>query len=156
MVYTPHPVHLWFLGNIFIYVVLLSPLFFFLKKNEHGRINRWLVNLFKNPLGLLLIAAVFIIEAVLTKPEIYETYAMTSHGFLLGLLAFLFGFIFVYTGDTSWKSLLKWRWVSLFTAVTLFVIRYLAFDLQPPYYLLVPESCSWIFLGIFSDYRKCL
>src|SRR5436190_7351764 len=32
--YIPNPGHLWFLGNIFIYVILLLPVFFYLKKNE--------------------------------------------------------------------------------------------------------------------------
>jgi len=45
MIYSPNPGHLWFLGNIFIYVILLSPVFFYLKKNENGTINRWLKKL---------------------------------------------------------------------------------------------------------------
>lgn len=145
LVYTPHPVHLWFLGNIFIYVVLLSPLFFYLKRNENGRINIWLNKLFSNPLGLLLFTAIFIIEAVLVKPEIYETYAMTWHGFFMGMLAFFFGFLCIYSGDSFWKSILKWRWILITIAVALFVMRFLVFDLTAPHYLLVVESCSWIF-----------
>jgi peptidoglycan/LPS O-acetylase OafA/YrhL len=145
MVYTPHPVHLWFLGNIFIYVVLLSPLFFYLKKNENGRIKEWLTKVFKNPMGMLLIAAALFLEAIWMKPEIYETYALTWHGFFLGMLAFLFGFLGVYSGDALWKTLLKWKWILLFLAVVLFAVRYLVFDLTAPYYFLVLESCSWIF-----------
>jgi len=153
LVYTPHPAHLWFLGNIFIYVVLLSPLFFYLKRNEHGRIQKWLNNLFRNPLGLLLIPATFTMEATLVKPEIYEIYALTLHGFLLGLLAFLFGFLVVYSGNTFWKTVLKWRWGLLSIALTLFLVRFLAFDLAAPYYLLVMESCGWIFAVFGFGYK---
>ena len=32
--YIIHPVHLWFLANIFMYVLVLSPIFFYLKKND--------------------------------------------------------------------------------------------------------------------------
>lgn len=32
--YTPSPAHLWFLGNIFAYVVLLAPLLIYLKKKS--------------------------------------------------------------------------------------------------------------------------
>ena len=41
--------HLWFLANIFIYVIVLSPVFFYLKRRGNGRISRALKNLFRNP-----------------------------------------------------------------------------------------------------------
>ncbi len=93
--YSIHPVHLWFLANIFIYVLLLSPVFFYLKRNENGRFHRGLQKLFSQPWGLLVVVLAFVLEAILVKPQTYETYAMTLHGFVMGLLAFLFGFIFL-------------------------------------------------------------
>ncbi len=145
--------HLWFLANIFIYVILLSPLFFYIKRNTHGKISRWIEKLFRTPLGLLFIMAVFVIEALLVKPEVYETYSMTWHGFLLGLLAFLLGFICVQTGDIFWKTVKKWKWVILVLAVVFFVFRYLAFQLQAPNYLKAIESNLWIFSLFGFGYR---
>ncbi|MCD4709837.1 MAG: acyltransferase family protein [Bacteroidales bacterium] len=143
--YSLHPVHLWFLANIFVYVVLLSPLFFYLKRNENGRIHSWLKNLFRTPWGLLVVIAAFVLETLLIKPQVYETYAMTLHGFLLGLLAFLFGFCFIYSGETFWPTIRKWRWVSLSVAVLLFLLRDIEFQLKAPHYLLAIESNMWIF-----------
>jgi len=143
------PSHLWFLGNIFIYVALLSPLFFFLKSKENGNINRFLARLYSTPLGLLLTLVVFVLEAWLVRPETYETYSMTLHGFLLGLLAFLFGFIFVYAGCTFWETVKRWKWILLILAVTLFLVRHFVFELQAPDYYKASESCLWIF-GIFG------
>ncbi len=151
--YTLHPVHVWFLANIFIYVVLLSPLFFYLKRNESGKINKWLKNLFGNPLGLLFVAAIFVLEAVLVKPETYETYSMTLHGFLLGLLAFLFGFCFVLSGDGFWQTVRRWRWLFLSIAGILFAVRYIVFDLQAPNYYKAIESNMWIFALFGIGYR---
>jgi len=145
--------HLWFLANIFIYVLVLSPLFFFLKKNENGKIHRGLKKLFGSPWGLLLIVASFVVEAVLVKPETYETYSMTLHGFLLGLLAFLFGFVGVHTGVAFWQTVKKWRWVFLLLAVALFVFRLIAFDLLAPNYLKAIESNMWIFSAFGFGYR---
>ena len=145
--------HLWFLANIFIYVLVLSPLFFFLKKKEEGRIHRGLKRLFGNPWGLLLIVAAFVAEAILVKPETYETYSMTLHGFLLGLLAFLFGFVGVYTGEAFWLTMKKWRWLLLLLATTLFVYRLLAFDLLAPNYLKAIESNMWIFSAFGFGYK---
>ncbi len=153
MAYSPHPSHLWFLANIFIYVILLSPLFFYLKRNENGKINRWLKNLFRNPLGLLFIVAAFVLEAVLVKPETYEMYSMTLHGFLLGLLAFLFGFCCIQSGDSFWQLVRKWRWLFLSIGVILFLIRFIEFQLQAPNYLKVIESNMWIFAVFGFGYR---
>lgn len=145
IVYSIQPSHLWFLANIFIYVLVLSPLFFYLKKNENGDFARWLRSLFRSPLGLLFITGAFVVEALLLRPESYETYSMTLHGFLLGLLAFLFGFIVVYTGEVFWQTAKRWKWVLLLLAVALFAVRLMKFDLLAPNYLKAIESNMWIF-----------
>ncbi len=137
--------HLWFLANIFIYVLVLSPLFFYLKKNTNGGLARWLRSLFSSPLGLLFIMATFVVEAILIKPETFETYSMTLHGFMLGLLAFLFGFIVVQSGEGFWQTVKRWRWVLLLLAAALFVVRMIEFDLMAPNYLKALESNMWIF-----------
>lgn len=147
--YSPNPGHLWFLGNIFVYVVILSPVFFYLKRNENAKLVTWLKRFLSHPLGLLPIIAVFIAEALILDPRPYEMYAMTWHGFFLGLLAFFFGFCFVLSGDAFWKMILKWRWLFLFAAVLLFIIRLTQFRLQAPVYLLVIESDCWI-LSVFA------
>jgi len=155
LVYSPHPIHLWFLGNIFIYVILLSPLFFYLKKNEHDNIHKWLERIFGNPLGLLIIMAAFILEALLVGPIIYETYAMTLHGFLLGLLAFLFGFLCIYSGKNFWNTVLKWRLILISAALALFLLRLFVFELKAPNYLLSMESTLWI-MALFGFAYKYL
>ena len=143
--YMPNPSHLWFLGNVFIYVLLLLPLFFYLKRNENGAVVRWFKKIFSNPLSLLLVAIPFILEAVLVNPEAFELYAMTTHGFVLGLVAFLIGFCFVISGDSFFKTVLKWRYLFLLIAFLLYIIRIVAFELKAPNYLLAIESCNWIF-----------
>jgi hypothetical protein len=153
MSYSVNPGHLWFLANIFIYVIVLSPVFFYLKRNENGKIVRGLKIIFSNPLGLLFIVIPFVLEATLVKPEIYEMYYMSIHGFLLGLLAFLFGFCFVLCGETLWQTLLKWKWLFLGVAVILFLIRSIAFELKAPNYLMAIESNAWIFTAFGFAYK---
>ena len=96
--YFPHPGHLWFLGNIFVYVTLLCPLFFYLQKAREGRLQQAFSSFLSKPLGPLTISVFFMIEVVVLKPQMFELYAQTWHGFFYGLLAFLFGFLFVYCG----------------------------------------------------------
>ncbi len=84
--YLPNPGHLWFLGNIFLYVILLFPIFNYLKKNADGKIVQTIKRTLSSPLGLLAVIGIFMIEALCTKPAIFELYAMTWHGFFMGLI----------------------------------------------------------------------
>lgn len=147
--YYPHVGHLWFLGNIFAYVLLLLPLFFYLKKNENGRFKNGLSKFMGNPVGPLSISIFFVLEALLVKPQLFALYAETWHGFFLGLLAFFFGFLFVYSGKTFWQTVLKWRWLYIGLAAVLFGIRYFNYATEAPGYLTAIESNCWIF-GVFG------
>lgn len=143
--YTADPGHLWFLGNIFVYVILFCPLFYYLKRNEDGKLARGITKLFRTPLGFVLVVAAFILEAVLIKPYPYEMYAMTWHGFFLGLLAFLFGFCFVLSGKGFWHMILKYRWVFLGAALTLYVIRLVYWSMNAPYTCWSPNRSAGLF-----------
>lgn len=147
--YSPNPGHLWFLGNIFVYVVVLSPLFIYLKRNENGKVATVIKKIFSNPLGLVLVVAALIAEVLILNPRPYEMYAMTWHGFFLGLLAFLFGFCFVLSGPGFWNMILKGRWLFLLAAAGLFATRMIHFGQFTPNYLLVIESVCWI-LSVFA------
>ncbi len=151
--YSPNPAHLWFLGNIFVYVILLLPLFNYLKKHSEGKLVSWLKTVFSNPLGLVLVTVIFVIEALLLKPSIYEMYAMTWHGFFLGFIAFFFGFCFVLSGAAFWNMILKWKWLFLVTAIALYVYRLLKPQMQVPTIQIVIESNLWIYSVFASGYK---
>lgn len=153
--YYPHAGHLWFLGNIFCYVLLLSPLFFYLKKHDGNRFSKALSSFMGNPLGPLSITVFFVLEVVILKPQIFSMYAQTLHGFFLGLLAFLFGFLFMYAGKNFWQTVLKWRWAYLILASALFAIRLIVYNTSAPGYLTVIESNLWIFT-VFGFSHKYL
>jgi hypothetical protein len=142
--YHANPSHLWFLGNIFAYVLLLLPLFLYIKKN-HFVIKSLLNKLFKTPLGLLIVMTPFVLEAIIINPNPFEMYAMNLHGFILGLLAFFFGFVFILAGETLRRTLIKWKWLFLLIAVGLYTSRLIIFQLQSPNYLMAIESNIWIF-----------
>lgn len=143
--YVWHPYHLWFLGNIFIYVLLLLPVFFYLKNQQGKALHGWIKKSFASPLILLIIMVPFILEALLVNPGNFETYSMTWHGFALGLLAFFFGFLFVYSGEGFWQLIVKWRFILLALAIGLYLYRFFEFELNAPNYLKAIESCLWIY-----------
>ena len=153
--YYPHQGHLWFLGNIFVYVLLLLPLYYYLKKHENGKIKRALSALMSHPGGPLLISLFFVLEVLLVKPQLFALYAQTWHGFFNGFLAFFFGFLFVYSGKTFWQTVLKWRWLYTGLAIILYGIRFELFGTEAPGYLMAIESNCWIF-GAFGFAYKYL
>jgi peptidoglycan/LPS O-acetylase OafA/YrhL len=153
--YYPHAGHLWFLGNIFLYVLILLPVFLLLKKRNENLIKRTLEKLFSNPFGPLSISVFFIAEVLIVKPQLFAMYAETWHGFFMGLLAFFFGFMFMYIGKPIWNTLLKWRWLYLSIAAILFTIRFVVFDTEGLALLTAIESNSWIF-AVFGFCYKYL
>ena len=147
--YIYHPGHLWFLGNIFVYVVLLLPVFFYLKNNEKSNGAMAVKKLFGSPAGLLFVFAAFAAEALIVDPVPFELYAMTWHGFFLGLLGFLFGFCFMLSGDAFWNMILSWRWLLILAALSFYVFRLIQFKTVAPGYVMAIESNFWI-LAVFA------
>lgn len=143
------PAHLWFLGNIFIYVLALLPALYYLKTNNGKKLAEVIKKIFTNPAGLVTVFAAFILQAWALNPALYQLYALTWHGFLLGLLAFLFGFCFMLSGNGFWRMLLRWQWVLLIVAVALCVYRLLQPQANVPGTQLSVESNCWV-LTLFA------
>ena len=141
--------HLWFLGNIFIYVLLLSPLLFYLKRQGQSKFKNAISRVMAYALGPLFISVFFMLEVGLVKPKIFEIYAQTWHGFFIGLLAFFFGFLFVYSGKVFWQTVSKWKWLYIAIAAVLYIIRITGFGAISNMYITTIESNCWIF-GVFG------
>lgn len=151
--YAPSPGHLWFLGNIYLYVLILSPLFFYLKRKEQGRTGHLIKRLLNHPVGLMGIPVLFIAETLLVRPETYAMFAFTLHGFLTGFLAFLFGFLLNWSGQRFWENVRNGRWFYMSAAMALYLVRYFVFHLETPDFLTVIESILWIFAALGVAYR---
>lgn len=152
--YDPNPAHLWFLGNILIYVLVLTPLFVYLKRQQNKSVGQFISRFIGHPLGLLLLILPFVVEAIWVNPESFVLYAQTAHGFWLGFLAFLVGYLVVYAGHPFWELVGRWKWALLGMAVSFFLLRWFYFDLMAPNALLAVESNLWVFalLGLGYHY----
>ncbi len=142
--YHAHPAHLWFLGNLVIYILILFPVFFYLLNKQDGKLRKLLIKIFSNPFGPLVISIFFVLEVLIVKPQIYALYAQTFHGYAMGFLAFFFGFILVYVGPAFWNTVQKWKAVYLGAAALLFAIRLFMFKTNGPNHLMAIESNLWI------------
>mgnify|MGYP002640853739 CR=1 FL=1 len=152
--YSALPSRLWFLGFIFLYVFIFSSAFYYMNKNKDGKLVSWLNKIFKNPLSMILVSIPFILESVITNPESYTFYAMSLHGFIMGALAFFWGFTFVISGSSVWIMLNKWKFLFLAIGMGLFTLRFLKYDLESPNILMSLEtvSCTVSVFGFAFQY----
>lgn len=144
--YAPGAGHLWFLGNIFAYVLCLLPILVYWKENPDNIVLRFLSNVFQRPIGLLVMTIPVILEAVILNPgENFVTYAETWHGFWLGMVCFLVGFIFVSLKDVFWDSIKGIRWIALVLAFGLYLTRMFEINVGAAQNVLMGfESMSWM------------
>ncbi len=140
--YAPHSGHLWFLGNLVTYIILLCPLFYWLQRDN--RASQWVRKVFASPLGLLIVVLVMVAEVLLVQPDIFEMYALSNHGFFLGLLAFLLGYCFIHAGAPFWELIDKWKAFFLTAALILYIVRVVFYSLKSPDILLSLESNLWV------------
>ena len=144
--------HLWFLGNIFVYTLLLLPLLVFVKNKS----SKWFGPLRKAPsafVSVLVMVGAFAAEAVAFQPRPFELYAFTWHGFALGMVAFIFGYYFVLVGDSFWRWASTNRWWFVSAGMALFVLRTFVLETSTPIYLISVESAVWILSVLALGHR---
>ena len=144
-IYFPNPGHLWFLGNIFLYVLLLLPLLIYLTKTPTNFVFVFLTKLFRFRFTLFCVALPFILEAWLVDPDVFSLYYLTPHGFWIGMVSFLTGFILVCLGDVFWQTVVRIRQFSFILAFCLYLERLIIYQLEEaPNELIALESVSWM------------
>ena len=151
--YYPNPGHLWFLGNIYAYVLLLLPIMLYCIKNPDNFIFKIFRILLKHRVGIFSLALITGLEGVLFSPKHYINYAMSIHGFMLGLICFFLGFILVSMKNDFWPIIKNTRSIALILASIFCMIRfYFVFtmiDYDGPKFVIGFESMCWM-LTVFG------
>jgi len=145
--YEPDPMHLWFLGNIFFYVVILLPLLYLLKNRPDNLYFRGVRAILRWPLGLglFMFALPLMLETLIVDPTSFETYAETVHGFVYGLICFFIGFTAVSLQDDFWQAVRQVRWIAVAVGAVLFALRQVpSLEGEYPLFLHALESLSWM------------
>ena len=103
--------HLWFIYNLLIYSVLLTPLFFHIKGRPNGIIVRIVQNVFniKRGLGVLIIPpSILALNGILFKPWAFGEVGMWWE-FSRYLMYFLFGFLMISVKEKYFSVLAEVR-----------------------------------------------
>jgi len=137
--------HLWFLLNIFLYFLWLIGLFVFFKDNPDNAFLLFLSKVIRRRFGIFLFALPVMVEAWLVDPQYFSTFVDTIHGWLIGLIYFFMGFIFVSLRQDFWSAMQKNRWFALNLAILLYLIRLFIYNLEAELdWLTALESFSWM------------
>ena len=143
--YTPNFGHLWFLLNIFHYVIWLLGLFAYLKDCPNNPVFRVLSKVMQSPMGLFVFAVPLMVEAGLTSPQYFSVYIDNVHGWLMGLVCFFTGSVFISLDEVFWPAVVRTRWVALTVAALLYLRRLEVFGLDHEITWLTGLECmSWI------------
>ena len=127
--YVPNPGHLWFLLNIFFYVLLLFPVFIYFKNNPNNFFIQILSKIIKKPLGVMILFGFpIMVEAILINPKGYSAFVFEPiHGPLMGLICFFIGFVSISLGDKFWEQVKNVKWLCVFIAIIFYLIRIFLF-----------------------------
>ena len=153
--YTPNPGHLWFLNNIWVYFCCLIALFVYLQKNPDNLLLNFLKKIFMYRLGIYIMVIPFIIEAILITPDSYSSYAYSIHGWALGLICFLTGYIFILLKENFWEAVSRVKNTTLIFAFLLYLVRVFLLEFVEFHPLTAIESYSWM-ISIFGYGAKFL
>lgn len=121
--------HLWFLPYLFLFSVVLLPLFLWLRPRTGGAIHRTLQRWTRRPWLLYFPVPLLFLTEALLEPFFPSTHALVGDWFNLINFGgcFLIGFLLVYGGDHFWETAerARWRYVGVGTLTfTLLVLRW--------------------------------
>ena len=147
--YEPHQYHLWFLGNIYLYAVLMLPVLRHIMDHPDGplmRATRWLLRTAWFPLVLALPG---VVEVWLIQPEHYAGYPESLHALVLGAICFFIGFVCASNMDEFREGTLRLRWWITVVALALYGARFAQHFENTPLTLTALESMLWM-MAIFG------
>ncbi len=152
--YTPNAGHLWFLINIFLYVIYFLSTMWALTAYPENPFLRFISRSLRRPWVIFAAAIPLMLEASLVDPEYYASFP-TPHGHFVGMICFIMGFTFVCLKDDFWRAVQKVKLSALGFAFSLFLVRLLVFEIvNVPKFLVAFESMCWMLavLGYGSAY----
>ena len=142
--------HLWFLLNIFLYVLWLIGLLIYLKDNPNNALFMFLEKVLKYRFGIFLFALPIMLESGLVNPQYFSGYVDSLHGWLIGIICFFIGFIFISLKDVFWPAVERNRWFALVLAFSFYLVQILNFESAGAMnWLTGLESTCWM-LAIFG------
>lgn len=117
--------HLWFLPYLFLYSIVLLPIFLFMNRHEDNILVRWVRTFSSSRFGLYLLLIPLFMWEVLLEPYFPTTHALIGdwYCFMNGMTFFFYGFLLVRSGDSFRDNTREYRLQNMMIAISAFVGR---------------------------------
>jgi len=138
--------HLWFLELLFLYSILVLPLFLLLSNKKWGVSIRRIMDKFSKPFAIYLLGIPFIILEISLNPEGLGMRAFGGWSIIHYLIFFIFGYLIALSPPIQ-KRIEAHRWTSLLMALVLHIF-FAGVDvpISREAYLTVRALDSWYWL----------
>ncbi len=153
--YYPNEGHLWFLMNIMLYILYTIGILWTFSEYPDNPVIKVCKNALRRPWMIYAASIPLVLETVLVNPREFVSYT-SLHGHIYGALCFVLGLLFVNLQGAFWNAIQRLRLLNLGMGVTLFLVRWLVFDISgAPRFLIAFESFCWM-LAVFGYSAKYL
>jgi glucans biosynthesis protein C len=127
--------HLWFLPYLFVYSVILAPVFLWIRNHSGNRMMALFTKLLNVRFGLLWLALPLILIEIMLKPHFPVRHNLLGdwYAFSYYLFLFLYGYLCISAGRMFWDSISRKKRNALMTGIITFIIM-----------ALMRESAVWI------------
>ena len=122
-----HGMHLWYLGVLFIFSLLLLPLFMFLESRFGARILRWVTNAVALPGGIYVLGLAILSSWKLIDPNGILGFSQFNWNLGIYMSFLIFGFV-VISSERIQASIVRQRWISLGLAIALSIFMIITDD----------------------------
>ncbi len=156
--------HLWFLPYLFLFCVVLLPVFLYFRKHPDARIIGLVKKITGHPLSIYLLIVPLYIPQAFLFPKYPHSLLLIGDWWALTyfLLYFFYGFVLVSAGETFFNTALTYRKAYLLAALlttVLYLVLKLRFEQTAGAYYLEPflkllNAWSWLlaFFGLAKAY----
>lgn len=116
--------HLWFLPYLFIYSVVLSPVFIYFKKFPENKFITVTKHLFSKKAGLLLFLLPLLVISIFLEPLFPVTHSLVGDWYYLSFnfVFFFYGFLFISFKETFWQIVNQYKKTALLIGMASFTI----------------------------------
>ena len=114
--------HLWFLPYLFVYSVILSPVFIRIRSNPDSPVMLFFKKALTHKTGLFLLAVPLVLTELFLKPQFPVTHNLVNdwYAFAFYLIPFLYGYLFISAGEAFWNTMSRNKLPALLTGMLTF------------------------------------
>lgn len=121
--------HLWFLPYLFVYSVILSPIFILIRNNPNNKFITFIRKIAQTKFGMFFFLIPLLLVLFILKPFFPVTHNLIKDwfNFFYNLLFFFYGFVFIAMGEVFWNKIRHLKKNALILGIISYLILIILF-----------------------------